>query len=224
MQCRMSSSRLPAKCALDMHGRTILERAIERCSMAQGIDGVVVATSNRSEDDCVARIAARAGVECYQGSLQDVRGRYLAAAERFGADAVVRVTADNPYVEPSFLEELAARKRALPALPYAVHRLDRVVYGTAGELFDVDALIGAMDALPERGREHVTTGLAKLPGAQVLEPASDLAEPALSLTIDTLEEYQRVWQLARIFGFGRDAVKAMVTDRRTNRAYERSWN
>lgn len=210
IQCRLGSSRLPGKAALDMHGQPLLSRVIERCRMATRLSDIVVATSDQPQDDIIASIAQQAGAPVYRGSLNDVRGRMLACARRFGAKAFIRITADNPFVEPALIDLLAAAKAATPDCPYAVHDIDTTVYGIASELVDVQALVAHLDSLPAHGREHVTSGMANLTGALRLAPPPDYADSELSLTIDTLEQYATAWRIMDRFGNGPDAVPRII--------------
>lgn len=211
IQARLGSSRLPGKAALDMHGMPILARVIARCRLAHSVSEVCVATSDQPADDILANIAQRAGAAIFRGPLGDVRQRMLGAADQMGADAFLRLTGDNPLTEPFFLDELIDAKHADQQCPYAVHDLAQVVYGTAAELVDVQALKSHMPHLPVAGKEHVTTGLAQLAGARVLAPPETLSDPYLSLTVDRLDQYQSVWALMKHHGSGPDALARIVT-------------
>lgn len=218
IQCRISSTRLPAKAALDLLGKPMLARVIERCRMSKRLSGVIVATSDHREDDCVETLAEASGVPVFRGSLDDARSRLLGAALTSESDAFVRITADNPFVEPAFIDELIATKEAHPNCPYAVHDLDAVVYGTASELVDTarfDELVRS-SALPDTGREHVTSGLADLDGARILCPGESLSDPKLSLTVDTLDQYLAAWAAMRTYGNGPEALPLIISAFREN--------
>ncbi len=100
LQARMGSTRLPGKVLMDIAGRTMLARCVERTRLVPGIQEVVVATTEDPRDSAVAEEAARLGVPVFRGSEQDVLDRYHRAAEAFGADPVVRVTSDSPLLDP----------------------------------------------------------------------------------------------------------------------------
>ncbi len=99
LQARASSSRLPGKVLMPMAGAPMLERQIERLLRSRRMDKLVLATSDRSDDDPVAEIAARAGIELYRGSLDDVLDRYYQAARPHAPNHVVRVTGDCPLAD-----------------------------------------------------------------------------------------------------------------------------
>lgn len=99
LQARASSTRLPGKVLLPMVGAPMLARQIERLRRATCFDALVLATSDRADDDPVAEVAAGAGIGCYRGSLDDVLDRYYQAALPHAPNHVVRVTGDCPLAD-----------------------------------------------------------------------------------------------------------------------------
>ncbi len=98
IQARTSSERLPGKVLADVAGRTMLERVVERSRRIEGVDCVVVATSDAPGDDAIADVCARRGWTVFRGSLADVLDRYVQAARMLDASHVLRVTADCPLL------------------------------------------------------------------------------------------------------------------------------
>lgn len=99
LQARTSSSRLPRKVMLPVAGAPMLARQIERLQRASRIDRLVLATSNRTEDDCVAELAETSDIASYRGSLDDVLDRFYGAAEQYRPEWIVRVTGDCPLAD-----------------------------------------------------------------------------------------------------------------------------
>ena len=112
VQARMSSARLPGKVLLPLAGRPALGYLLERLALAAEPGLVVVATSDEPDDDPVAELAAARGVAVHRGPLADVAGRMAAAAERFGLDALVRVSGDSPLLDPALVDRAVALFRA----------------------------------------------------------------------------------------------------------------
>lgn len=102
---RLKSSRLKNKILLDLNGKTVLDRVIERCKATAGVDGVVLCTSTNSQDAVLYQKALDHKIQFYPGSEDDVLDRLLSAAEYFGYDAFVSITADNPLF-PIYLSQL----------------------------------------------------------------------------------------------------------------------
>lgn len=106
LQARMGSSRLPGKVAKIVGDKEYLlhqlDRVLKKCPKNQ----CVVATTDKSEDDVVCEIAARVQVPFFRGSSQDVLKRYIDAAECYRFTDVVRLTGDNPLIDPYIMDSI----------------------------------------------------------------------------------------------------------------------
>lgn len=106
IQARMSSTRLPGKVLMPLADKPVLAHVVERVRACKTIDEVVVATSADPSDDAIEAWCQTAGVSCYRGSLNDVLDRYYQAGLLHAADAVVRITADCPALDPTIVDEV----------------------------------------------------------------------------------------------------------------------
>lgn len=106
IQARMGSTRLPGKILEELAGKTALEHLIERLGYARKLQQIVLATTTDPRDDVVERFCKEHHILCFRGSENDVLDRYCQAARRFGADPVVRITADCPVIDPRIVDEL----------------------------------------------------------------------------------------------------------------------
>lgn len=144
IQARMSSTRLPGKVLMPLAGRPVLDHVVNRIRCCKTISEVVVATSTDRSDDAIEQWCQGAGVKCYRGSLNDVLDRYYQAAKGVGAEAVVRITADCPAVDPTIVEEVVNG--------FLTGSYD--FYGLAGEFPDgLDCTVFAFSALEQAWRE-----------------------------------------------------------------------
>src|SRR5262249_27485842 len=144
---------LPGKVLALIGARTLLEHCVRRLAASEL--PIVVATTDRPEDDVIVVEGARIGVSVYRGPADDVLARYVGAAQRFGFTQVVRATADNPFVDGEGPRRVLAHAQRLPA--------DHVVecglpVGAAVEAVSRDALERAHEvAADPYDREHVTS-------------------------------------------------------------------
>ncbi|MGB9641215.1 MAG: cytidylyltransferase domain-containing protein, partial [Anaerolineales bacterium] len=92
IQARMDSTRLPGKVLLDIGGKPMLARVIDRVRRSKQIHQVIVATSTEESDTPIAQFCEDYQVACFRGSMFDVLDRYYQAAKSFHADVVVRIT------------------------------------------------------------------------------------------------------------------------------------
>ncbi len=101
---RMSSSRLPGKTLMSLADRPMLGRVVERVAQSQQADSVLVATSTDPSDDPIAEWSSEAGMCCFRGSLANVALRVHEAGKEAGADGIVRVSADSPFIDPAIID------------------------------------------------------------------------------------------------------------------------
>ncbi len=93
---RLKSTRLKNKILLDLDGKQIIQRVIERTKKISGIDGVVLCTSTNPQDAPLYKFAVQNNIEFFAGSENNVLKRLEDAAKYFGYDAFLSITADNP--------------------------------------------------------------------------------------------------------------------------------
>ena len=164
VQARLGSTRLPGKALSPIAGRAMVAHVVERIAAARGVDEVVLATTVNPEDDSLVEFARAAGIRCVRGSAEDVLDRFHATLAAYPAEAVVRVTADCPLLDPEV--------SGLVITEY-LRRSDEVDYvsnvmpptypdGLDTEVFSRAALERAWrEARLASEREHVTTYLRK---------------------------------------------------------------
>ena len=108
IQARMGSSRFPGKVLEDLAGHPLLWHVVKRVRRSGRVDKVVVATTDRSTDEPIARFCEEQGIGCFRGSEQDVLDRFYQAAKASPADALVRITADCPLIDPDVIDAVAS--------------------------------------------------------------------------------------------------------------------
>lgn len=166
LQARMGSTRLPGKVLADLCGRPMLAWIVGHLRQAQRLNQLVIATSDRPGDDPIARLAADSTVACFRGHPTDCLDRYYQAAQTYGADVVVRLTADNPFVTGFFVDDTIAQfLAAAPPVDLLATSLCRAFpVGLCVEVLPAAALARAWAECGDPVvREHVTTFLLQNP-------------------------------------------------------------
>jgi len=166
IQARMGSTRLPGKILMDLAGKTVLARVLERCKAIAGVDVVCCAVPTSSDNDGVVVEAKRCGVEVFRGSETDVLDRYYQAGLELKAGVVLRVTSDCPLIDPAVCAEvLQLRSRENAA--YACNNMPPSwPHGLDCEAIAFDWLErAAREASDAHDREHVTPYLRHHPDA-----------------------------------------------------------
>jgi spore coat polysaccharide biosynthesis protein SpsF len=190
IQARAGSTRLPGKVLEDLGGRPVLEWVVRAARAATRVDQVIVATSTLVGDDPVADLATSLGVPVVRGSEDDVLSRFVAALDAHPADAVVRLTADCPLLDPTLIDAVAGAWTAAPTLDYISTVLVRSLpRGMDIELVAARALRAVDSTAVGYDRVHVTSAIYADPsayhllGLSVMPPANDLR-----VTLDTAED------------------------------------
>jgi spore coat polysaccharide biosynthesis protein SpsF len=194
----MGSSRLPGKTMADLVGRPSLAHIVDRLTRVPALDGIVVATTERGEDDVIRACAAAAGVPCFSGSADDVLDRTLRAARSVGARTIVQITGDCPLIDPAVVDRVIARYRE-ERPDYAANVIgERLTFpaGLSVEVFATD-LLAEVAALTDdpRDREHVSIHIYEHPERyRLLEVEATGAErrPDLWLTLDTEDDLRGI--------------------------------
>ncbi|MBU6176793.1 MAG: NTP transferase domain-containing protein [Bacteroidetes bacterium] len=191
IQARMGSSRFPSKMLAELGGIPLLEWVIRRLNRATTLAQVVLATSDQQSDDVLVELAMKLGISVFRGSENDVLGRFADAARTVLADNVVRVCADNPFIDPDEVDRLVKLFLESPC-DYAFNHQDRLnskyADGFGAEMI-TNNLLQHINRIVTGGyhREHVTSFIWEYSSNFLIHavPASDkLAYPELRFDVD----------------------------------------
>jgi len=204
VQARMGSTRLPGKVLMDLEGETILARVIERLRRAKYIAEVLIATTDRPNDDAIVAECRSLSAAVSRGDEEDVLDRYYRAAQLSKADVVVRVTSDCPLIDPEITDMTIAA--FLEARPDYASNVQVRTYprGLDTEVISVEALAKAWRQARKRyEREHVTPYIYEHPEEfRLLSVSGEGDYSAHRWTVDTPEDLEFV--RAVYGGLGRD--------------------
>ncbi|HUJ59418.1 MAG TPA: glycosyltransferase family protein [Kofleriaceae bacterium] len=207
VQARMGSSRLPGKVLHDLAGASMLARVIERLRLAARVDDVVIATSTAPGDDAIAAAAHELAAGLHRGSEHDVLDRFVGAARAHRADAIVRVTADCPLLDPGVVD------RVIAALGRDVDYASNTHERTFPRGLDVEALhrdtlerIARLGRSPA-AREHVTAFVMEKPALfRVRQVIAGTDDSDLRWTVDTPDDLAAVRALYAELGLDREVA------------------
>lgn len=159
IQARLTSSRFPRKILEDIGGKTALDQILLRTIRVPGIDHVVVAVpNNNTEQDSLLlfNIAKNWLASIWYGSEMDVLNRFRGAADYHLADAILRLSADCPLIDPRIIEHCVAEYRKAPRDYY--HETGWPLGLGSVEVISAEALrIADQEATDPYAREHVVT-------------------------------------------------------------------
>lgn len=202
LQARMGSTRLPGKVLKGLCGSTLLERIFERLGSLRHRATLVVATTLNERDDVIERLCSSKKIDCFRGSEEDVLERYYLCAKKYGFTDIVRLTADNPFVDVEELDnliDLHERTRA----DYT-HSFGVLPVGAGAEAFTFAALERSFrEGKKPNHREHVNEYIQENPGLfsiEVLSVPEAKNRPDVRLTVDTPEDFERARRIIEAAG------------------------
>lgn len=194
IQARMTSSRLPGKVLLPLpfpDGSPLIYRIIQKLQLSQRIDKIVVVLPFGSSQISLVSFLQSEKIIFIEGDEENVLSRFIKAVQIFKPKSVVRITADNPFIDVIKLDEfISGFESAEEDYWYSTY----LPYGMNMEIFSAKALLamGDLKNLSADDKEHVTSGflddnLFKSKSIQ-LNPV-DLGY--LRVTVDDVQDYMR---------------------------------
>ena len=113
VEARMTSKRLPGKVMQELiPGFPMIDFVLKRARNAKNIKKVILATTTNGADDILVDHCKNIGFRVFRGSEEDVMGRCLAAAEEAKIKNIVRLTGDNPFIDPALIDDVILFKIA----------------------------------------------------------------------------------------------------------------
>lgn len=197
---RFDSRRLPGKALVDINGRSLLGRVLDRTKKINILDEIIIATTERAVDNVIAGFAKAEGIKCFRGNLNDVVLRAIEACNEYKLDGFVRVCGDRPFFDPFVINCLIQE--------YIEKRLDLATTtgaeplppGLTGEVVSLAALKDIAPKLGAYDKEHVTTFFYRNPEIFKIRalPASAYIQPGnkIRLVVDDKRDLERARWIA----------------------------
>src|SRR3989338_2657401 len=98
VQARLNSTRLPKKVLLDLLGKPVLIRIIERLLYSKTINQIIVATTDHPNDVDIEKAVHQyyPEIPVFRGSENDLLDRWYHAVKPYNPFAVVKILSDCP--------------------------------------------------------------------------------------------------------------------------------
>ncbi|MGX7668098.1 cytidylyltransferase domain-containing protein [Flavobacterium pedocola] len=203
IQARVGSTRLPGKVLLPFYGNSsILDLVTENIKSAFPDISLVLCTSTSSADDLIVDFCKKNGIDCFRGSENNVLSRFTEAADFYGVSTVIRICADNPFLDVSFLKELLDFYAENPNADYwsfkntAGTPVIKTHYGFFAEIVTNEALQAVLQRTDDPlYLEHVTNFVYAHDGFEVrLKELPDYLKDRTDLrfTIDDEDDFENL--------------------------------
>ena len=159
----MGSTRLPGKVLMLLDKKhTTLDYVINQLKYSKLLGKIIIATTNLEEDDVIVHFAKKNEIEYFRGESADVLDRYYNCAEKFSLNTIVRITSDEPLIDPTIVDQIIINFQKI-GCDYASNNLIRTFpAGFDAEVFSRQALERTWrEAKLPSEREHVTPFMRK---------------------------------------------------------------
>ena len=183
----MSSTRLPGKVLMKLDKKhTVLDYLINQLKHSKLLGKIIIATTNLEEDNAIVNFAKKNKIEYFRGESDDVLDRYYQCAKNFSSDNILRITADNPLVDPTVIDDLIINYQK-SSCDYASTNLARTYpFGIDAEIFSFNTLEKTWkNAILPSEREHVSSYMKK--NSKIFKQfnlRNKIKVPLVRLTID----------------------------------------
>lgn len=208
IQARTGSTRFPSKIIKPFYNdQSILEIILKKLKKIKL--PIIVATTVDSSDNIIEEISQELGIKVFRGGIDNVLKRMVDAAKLIEAKTVIRICADNPFLNINFLENLISYYTSENP-DYASFSLQgnlpviKSHQGLWAEIVKLSALEKTLSLTSEKlYLEHVTNFLYANPEIFDIKlidaPRSLYNKEYIRLTVDTEEDFQLTSSLFKLY-------------------------
>lgn len=171
----MGSSRFKGKTLSNLHGKPMLYRLIERIKHSSYIKRIILATTDKDEDNMLESFCNQNNLYCYRGSSDDVLLRLKNAATKYNSSHILEILGDNPIIHSLIIDACVKKYFKLNCAYLATatneypflrnnKRIKLFPIGIRAQVFSLDTLLQCDKIAKEKKyREHATMYIADNP-------------------------------------------------------------
>ena len=204
VQARMGSTRFPGKTTNKIGEFTLLEWVLLRLKKSKLLNKIILTTSTNKENDELILYAKKLKIDFFRGEEDDVLKRFTKAALKYKPINIVRVCADNPFVDAHEIDKLINFFK-MNSCDYAFNHLDKLnsnyADGFGAEITSLENLVRLNRvAKDDDDREHIFNYVWKNQSEFIIKPliaSKDLSFPKLKFDIDTEEDFNEINDLIK---------------------------
>ena len=205
---------------MDVEGKPLLQRVIDRCQSSNLITRVVVATSDADTDADLVSYCENQNVEFFCGPLDNVVERLFLCSRNCEADAFVRVNGDSPLIDSTLIDE-GVRLYQSSGVDLVSNVWPRSFpKGQSVEVVCSSALEGILSGSPAASDlEHVTTFFYRNSDRfKIRNFSSEKDFSFLQLSVDELSDLDDIRKIIRLRGPAVNWLSAAKVKAKMNRS------
>ena len=200
IQARVGSKRLPNKMLLPFYlNKGVLELLLEKLKNQLAHLPIVVATSDKNEDNKIVEICNKHNINFFCGSEENVLERFIDAANKYNLTKIIRICADNPFLNIDEINNLIHnfQKSELDYLSFQTSNgipVMRTHFGFWAEVVTLNALKKIRKSTESSFYfEHVTNyiykNLTRFNAKFILIDPFVEHQQSIRMTLDTIEDF-----------------------------------
>jgi spore coat polysaccharide biosynthesis protein SpsF len=234
IQARMGSTRLPGKVMLNIDDKPMIGYQIERLKKTNL--PIIVATSIAEVNKPLVDYVKSLGIDIFRGSEHNVLERYFNAAKHYNANHIIRITGDNPLVDPNFIIEQLEIIEIEHSRYYISEGKDRKLpLGMSFEMFPFSILQEAyFRATTIYEKEHVTPYFHQNFSGDIITYSLNYLKnnSNLRLTVDTEADFLLIEELITKFDCHNKTIEDIIEifnhhphlEKINSRVRQKKWN
>ncbi len=204
----MGSTRLPGKVLLPFFEQySILEIILRKIKKEFPQTPLIVATTTSPFDTPIVKLCNNLSIDFFRGSETNVLDRFIQTAEKFKIKRIIRICADNPFLDIIYLKKLLEEQKDEDYLSFHFPDGTPVIKSHIGIFAEATQLrsLKKVARLTDEAFyfEHVTNFIYANPNYFSLKwldlPAYLKERKDLRFTVDTKEDFQTQQKLFSLF-------------------------
>jgi spore coat polysaccharide biosynthesis protein SpsF len=196
-QARTGSTRLPGKVLMEINQTPLLKIHLDRLKKSKNVNKIIVATTDRIEDNIIEKLVIKWGYEVFRGSENDVLDRFYQAIKNINPLWVVRVTSDCPLIDPKLVDDVISFAQNNNYDYCSNTLIETFPDGQDVEVFKFSALKYVWkNAVKKSDREHVTPLIRELSNYKgnniftAINFDNNFNYAQIRMTVDEIRDYE----------------------------------
>ena len=227
IQARTGSTRLKNKMLLPFYkDKVTIEIILELIIKCFNKKNIILATTYSKNDDPLIEIANKYSISIFRGDENNVLKRFIDAAECFKVDNIIRVCADNPFIDYDSLCLLKNKimKSSFDYLAFRTSNGEPTItthYGFWAEAVSIKALKRVQSETTDvKFLEHVTNFIYTYSdrfNIKYIDIDDFVEESGVRMTLDTYDDYiilKEIYSKVKEFGISKlqDVIKLVMSN------------
>lgn len=206
-QARLGSKRLKGKMLLELSGRPMIYRIVERLKRVKNIKKIILAIPENKKNDKIAKIFKNDEIEIFRGPENNLVKRYYLAAKKFNIRNVIRFPGDNCIPEPREIDRIIKFYESF-SKPFFATNLSNILEngypdGIGAEIFGFNFLDDLINTkLTKSQKEHPHTNFfnydkneiinKKWCNVRTIKCPKKFRRPDIRLDVNTMKDFKYI--------------------------------